>query len=66
MSTNPGSLLLCQLELTVALDGGQAFLKFSYDHGDAKAYDAIKFLERWLDQVISDSDNSRIPDEQIL
>jgi len=66
VSTNPGPLLLRHPELAASLDEGQAFLKFSYDHGDAKAYDALKFLERRLDHVMSDSDNGRIPDERIL
>ena len=63
-STNPGFFLLCHPELAVSLDEGQAFPKFSYDHGDAKAYEALKFLERRLDHVMSDSDNGR--DERIL
>jgi TPR repeat protein len=35
-STNLGLLLLCRPQLAASLDEGQAFLKLSYDHGDAK------------------------------
>jgi hypothetical protein len=53
-------------KLAASLDEGQALLKFSYDHADVKAYDALKFAERRLDHVMSDSDRGRIPDERII
>jgi TPR repeat protein len=65
-STNLGLLLLCRPELAASLDEDQAFLKLSYDHGDAKAGEALKFLERRLDHVMSDLDNGRIPGERTL